>query len=99
VEERLRGEDGYCDWCLVLIDAGLCSCDGCGGHLEHGTCLSCGCGHHVQEATRHTGRRYPAWFPVIGAGRCAAADASREVERREQDRLDAQRRRERAAGK
>lgn len=34
VEPRRRGELGYADWCLRLIEAGHRSCDGCGGHLE-----------------------------------------------------------------
>ena|SRR5215467_15936010 len=56
VEPKVDGEDSYVDWCIVVIEAGLCSCDGCGGHLVDGWCISCGCGHEISEPTRGTGR-------------------------------------------
>jgi hypothetical protein len=79
------------DWCIVLVEAGLCSCDGCGGHLEDGVCLSYGCGHEIREPTRFYRRRGVAWFPVHvhRPGRCAHADAVRaqdELERQRQAR-------------
>ncbi len=85
MEPRLRGEVGYADWCLVLIEAGHCSCEGCGGHLVDGVCISCGCGHHVQEATRFTNRG-AAWIPNYIKGQCAEADRHHAEQRREHER-------------
>ncbi len=85
VQEVRRGEPGYVDWCVWLIEAGLCSCDGCGGHLVDGVCVSCGCRHHVSEATRFQSRG-AAWIPVYENGRCAHADQVRAEARLQYER-------------
>ncbi len=85
VEPRRRGELGYGDWALHLIELGMCSCEGCGGHLVDDVCRSCGCNHHVQEATRFT-KRGPAWIPNYVEARCADADRDRAEQQREYER-------------
>src|SRR5207244_1523200 len=82
VEERRRGEDGYREWSIHLIEMGICSCDGCGGHLDDGKCTACGCQHVLQGPTQHDRNVYPAWIPYYYAGRCRDADASRAEKRR-----------------
>jgi len=94
VEPRVRGEGGYVDWCIVLLEAGLCCCDGCGGHMVDGRCISCGCGHEISEPTRFHRHRGVVSYPVYEQGRCAHADAVRAQEAREYER---QRRKRRAA--
>jgi hypothetical protein len=81
----VRGELGYVDWCLQVVEAGHCSCAGCCGHLADGVCLACGCTHQIVEATRFH-PRLPVWIPTFEAGRCADADRRRAEERREHDR-------------
>jgi len=85
IEPRVSGEDGYLAWCILLVEAGMCSCDECGGHLVAGRCLSCGCGHELSEADRFHGRTV-AWFPIPERGRCAHADAVRVRAARERKR-------------
>jgi hypothetical protein len=85
IEPRIRGEQGYGDWCTHLFEMGLCSCDGCGGHLFDGTCISCGCRHGIHEPSRLHRQRVAAWVPVTEPGQCAHADAVRTEERRERD--------------
>ena len=85
MEERVPGESGYREWCIWLIEAGLCACNGCGGHLEGQTCRSCGCQHWVQEPTQHVHQRYASWTPNTD-GRCQAgtkwlADWDEELDR------------------
>jgi hypothetical protein len=92
IEPKVRGELGYMDWCLILVDAGHCSCDGCGGHLVDGRCLSCGCGHKISEPSRFDRRRGVAWFPVYPAGRCAHADAVRAQDEQQHERQARRRR-------
>ncbi len=82
---RLRGEAGFGDWALHLIEMGLCSCYDCGGHLVDGACLSCGCRHFIQEATRFH-QRGPACIPVYEQGRCAEADRYRAEQQRQYER-------------
>lgn len=82
----MRGEEGYVEWCLILVEAGLCACDDCGGHLEDGVCLSCGCGSEVREPSRFHRRRGVVWFPIYQPGRSAYADAVRAQAERERQR-------------
>lgn len=85
VEPRVRGERGYADWCLYLVERGICSCEGCGGHLEDGICQSCGCGHRVSEANAFHAR-LATWTVLTVTGRCADVERHFERERREHDR-------------
>ena len=86
LEPRIRGGQGYGDWCIHLFEMGICSCDGCGGHLVDGTCISCGCRHGIHEPSRFHRQRFAASGPVTEPGRYSHGDAVRAEERSEQDR-------------
>ena len=86
IEPRVHGELGYREWCVLLVEAAICSCDGCGGHLVDGVCESCGCRHSILEPSGFNRQRYAAWSPVHKRGRCTHADTVRDQEERERER-------------
>ncbi len=83
-----RGDLGYGEWCMELIEQGRCSCGGCEGTLTDparsrggwGFCGQCGCAHKVGTLG---GRRYAEWIPAFG--RCERADENMARVRREQE--------------
>src|SRR5215472_8970924 len=86
VEPRTWGEEGYVEWCIRLIEMGICCCDDCGGHLVDRVCLACGCRHWIQEPTGLHRSRYAVGVACYEPGRCAHADARRTQEQRERER-------------
>jgi hypothetical protein len=83
-----RGELGYREHQVQLLEAGRCGCEGCSGSLTDPArsptgwsfCKVCGCASKVDLIS---GVRYACWVPAYG--RCRVADVEMAELRRNRD--------------
>lgn len=96
-----RGELGYGDWCIGLVERGRCPCEGCSGTLSDpaesqdawGLCQLCGCAHKILVDRWHAPGRLPnrfaGWIPDYD--RCRVASLKMAEDKRDQQRQDRRR--------